>query len=87
MLNMSHEIRTPMNAIIGFTNLLQKKELDVESGGFVKTIQQSSETLLAIINDVLDLSKIEAGMMRIDSYPFQPFRTFSVGDHYVQSQV
>jgi signal transduction histidine kinase/ActR/RegA family two-component response regulator len=68
--NMSHEIRTPMNAIIGFTNLLQKKELDDESGEFVKTIQQSSETLLAIINDVLDLSKIEAGMMRIDSYPF-----------------
>jgi len=68
--NMSHEIRTPMNAIIGFTNLLQKKELDDESGVFVKTIRQSSETLLAIINDVLDLSKIEAGMMRIDSYPF-----------------
>ena len=68
--NMSHEIRTPMNAIIGFTNLLQKKELDDESSVFVKTIQQSSETLLAIINDVLDLSKIEAGMMRIDSYPF-----------------
>jgi len=69
--NMSHEIRTPMNAIIGFTSLLQKKELDYESGEFVKTIQQSSETLLAIINDVLDLSKIEAGMMRIDSYPFR----------------
>ena len=68
--NMSHEIRTPMNAIIGFTNLLQKKELDHESCEFVKTIQQSSETLLAIINDVLDLSKIEAGMMHIDSYPF-----------------
>ena len=68
--NMSHEIRTPMNAIVGFTSLLQKKELDDESGGYVKTIQQSGETLLAIINDVLDLSKIESGMMRIDSYPF-----------------
>jgi signal transduction histidine kinase/CheY-like chemotaxis protein len=68
--NMSHEIRTPMNAIIGFTSLLQRKELDEESSGYVKTIQQSGETLLAIINDVLDLSKIEAGMMRIDSYPF-----------------
>jgi len=68
--NMSHEIRTPMNAIIGFTSLLKKKELDDESGKFVETIRQSSEALLAIINDVLDLSKIEAGMMRIDSYPF-----------------
>jgi signal transduction histidine kinase/CheY-like chemotaxis protein len=68
--NMSHEIRTPMNAIIGFTNLLKKRELDNESSGFVNTIQQSSETLLAMINDVLDLSKIEAGMMRIDSSPF-----------------
>ncbi|HTB26885.1 MAG TPA: ATP-binding protein [Puia sp.] len=68
--NMSHEIRTPMSAIMGFTNLLQKKELDEESRGYVKTIQQSGETLLTIINDVLDLSKIEAGMMHIDSYPF-----------------
>ncbi len=68
--NMSHEIRTPMNAIVGFTSLLQRKELDDESRGYVKTIQQSGETLLAIINDVLDLSKIEAGMMHIDSYPF-----------------
>ena len=68
--NMSHEIRTPMNAIMGFTNLLQKKKLDDESRGYVKTIQQSGDTLLAIINDVLDLSKIEAGMMRIESYPF-----------------
>jgi signal transduction histidine kinase/DNA-binding response OmpR family regulator len=68
--NMSHEIRTPMNAIVGFTNLLQKRELDEESKGYVKTIQQSSEALLAIINNVLDLSKIEADMMHIDSYPF-----------------
>lgn len=70
MANMSHEIRTPMNAILGFTNLLQRKSLDNESKGYVQTIQKSGENLLTIINDILDLSKIEAGMMRIESAPF-----------------
>ncbi len=68
--NMSHEIRTPLNAIIGFTNLLGKKEIDAESAHFVDTIRQSGENLLSIVNDVLDLSKIEAGMMRIEYAPF-----------------
>ncbi len=68
--NMSHEIRTPMNAILGFTNLLQRKNLDSESIKYVQTIQKSGENLLTIINDILDLSKIEAGMMRIESTPF-----------------
>jgi signal transduction histidine kinase/CheY-like chemotaxis protein len=70
MANMSHEIRTPMNAILGFTNLLQRRNLDGESKEFVQTIQRSGENLLAIIDDILDLSKIEAGMMRIDSSAF-----------------
>ena len=70
MANMSHEIRTPMNAILGFTNLLQRKNFDGESKEYIQTIQKSGENLLAIINDVLDLSKIEAGMMRIESAPF-----------------
>src|SRR4029077_592311 len=68
--NMSHEIRTPMNAILGFTNLLQRKKLDEEAKEFVQAIHNSGETLLAIINDILDLSKIEAGMMRIEPAPF-----------------
>lgn len=70
MANMSHEIRTPMNAILGFTNLLQRKNIDNESKEYVQTIQKSGENLLTIINDILDLSKIEAGMMRIESAPF-----------------
>ncbi len=70
MANMSHEIRTPMNAILGFTNLLQRKNLDEASKEYVQTIQKSSENLLTIINDILDLSKIEAGMMRIEATPF-----------------
>ncbi len=70
MANMSHEIRTPMNAILGFTNLLKSKNIDSESKLYVKTILKSGENLLTIINDILDLSKIEAGMMRIESAPF-----------------
>ena len=63
--NMSHEIRTPLSGILGFTNLLQKRTLDETSKEFVSSIQRSGENLMAIINDILDLSKIEAGMMRI----------------------
>jgi signal transduction histidine kinase/CheY-like chemotaxis protein len=70
MANMSHEIRTPMNAILGFTNLLQRQDLDTRSREYVQAIRGSGENLLAIINDILDLSKIEAGMMRIESAPF-----------------
>jgi signal transduction histidine kinase/CheY-like chemotaxis protein len=70
MANMSHEIRTPMNAILGFTNLLQKEQLNEKSKEFVQSIHNSGESLLEIINDILDFSKIEAGMMRIESNPF-----------------
>ncbi|MEJ0105502.1 MAG: response regulator [Bacteroidota bacterium] len=70
MANMSHEIRTPMNAILGFTALLQRQSLNDKSKEYVSTIQKSGENLLAIINDILDLSKIEAGMMQIESAPF-----------------
>ncbi|MFD1604807.1 ATP-binding protein [Flavobacterium artemisiae] len=63
--NMSHEIRTPLSGILGFTNLLQKRNLDETAAEFVASIQRSGENLMTIINDILDLSKIEAGMMRI----------------------
>jgi len=70
MTNMSHEIRTPMTAILGFANLLQNKNLDEESKEYLNTIQKSGESLLGIINDVLYLSKIEAGMVHFESAPF-----------------
>ena len=70
MANMSHEIRTPMNAILGFTNLLRTKNRDQELTEFVESIRKSAESLLTVVNDILDLSKIEAGMMRIESAPF-----------------
>jgi PAS domain S-box-containing protein len=67
--NMSHEIRTPMNAIIGFTDLLLKKNLQVREKEYVQIIKNSGESLLRIINDILDVSKINSGMMTFEEYP------------------
>ncbi len=68
--NMSHEIRTPMNAILGFSNLLSKVPMNKDGEKYVKAINTSGENLLSIVNDILDLSKIEAGMMRIEPTKF-----------------
>ena len=64
--NMSHEIRTPMNAILGFTELLMSKVETVKQKSYLNSIQTAGKTLLNIINDILDLSKIEAGRMNIN---------------------
>ncbi len=67
--NMSHEIRTPLNGILGFTELLLKKELDAETARYLQIIHQSGQTLLGIVNDILDLSKIESDAMRLHPEP------------------
>ncbi len=71
--NMSHEIRTPMNAIMGFTELLDEQLREPRLKAYVKTIQSASNTLLTLINDILDLSKIEAGKLKIETKPTDLF--------------
>ncbi|WP_179225546.1 PAS domain S-box protein [Hymenobacter mucosus] len=68
--NMSHEIRTPMNAILGMSQLLSKTPLSTQQNNYLHAISSSAENLLVIINDILDISKIEAGKMAIEKIGF-----------------
>ena len=79
--NMSHEIRTPMNAIIGFSDILSKRVLGEQEKEYVLTIKTAGENLLTIINDILDISKIEAGMMSFEEH------TFSIQEIFVSLNI
>ncbi len=68
--NMSHELRTPLGAILGFTGLLKKTALNSEQAEYLEAISSSGNSLLAIINDILDLSKLDAGKFGIENIPF-----------------
>lgn len=68
--NMSHEIRTPMNGVLGFLQLLEATDLDREQSEYIKNIKSSAEALLNIINDILDLSRIELGQLNLEDKEF-----------------
>ncbi len=71
--NMSHEIRTPLSAIIGFSRQLKRTELHDNQNQFVNSLENSSQHLLHIVNDILDLSKIEGGYLKFEKIPFSPY--------------
>lgn len=75
--NMSHEIRTPMNAIIGFAELALKDDIDETAKGYVQDIRHSGQTLLALINDVLSISKIELGKHELNCGNYKPANLFN----------
>lgn len=74
--NMSHEVRTPLNGIVGFTELLKDTGLEEEQLEFVEIIEKSSENLLEIINNILDVSKIESNKLEIEDIAFHPIEEF-----------
>ncbi len=70
----SHEIRTPLNGILGMTRLAQQTPVDQRQSGYLETVQESGQSLLTLINDLLDFSKLEAGKMELERIPFDPMQ-------------
>lgn len=73
--NISHEIRTPINAVLGFTDLLLEEETNEKKTNYLKSVKTAGDNLLYLINDILDLSKIETGIFQIDQSPFNLYKT------------
>jgi len=85
--NMSHEIRTPMNAILGMLTLLSKTELTPRQADYTGKSEAAAQSLLALLNDILDLSKAEAGRMTLDPHPFELAQLISDLEVIVQAYI
>jgi ligand-binding sensor domain-containing protein/signal transduction histidine kinase/CheY-like chemotaxis protein len=79
--NISHELRTPLNAVIGFSELLSSMAIDQKQRNYTHSIRTAGKSLLTLINDILDLSKIESGMMEIKYTPVNPSMIFNEIEH------
>ena len=85
--NMSHEIRTPMNAIIGFTKVLMKTELSAKQREYLTAIKMSGDALIVLINDILDLAKVDAGKMIFEQTPFKLELSISAMLHLFDTKI
>jgi PAS domain S-box-containing protein len=85
--NMSHEIRTPMNAIIGFTKVLLKTELTDKQKEYLTAIKMSGDALTVLINDILDLAKVDAGKMAFEQTPFKMASSISAMLHVFETKI
>ncbi len=85
--NMSHEIRTPMNAIIGFTKVVLKTELTEKQKEYLNAIKISGDALIVLINDILDLAKVDAGKMTFEQVPFKMAVSLSAMLHLFETKI
>jgi PAS domain S-box-containing protein len=85
--NMSHEIRTPMNAIIGFTKVILKTDLTAKQKEYLTAIKMSGDALIVLINDILDLAKVDAGKMIFEKTPFKLSASISAMLHLFESKI
>jgi len=85
--NMSHEIRTPMNAIIGFTKVVMKTELSDKQKEYLSAIKISGDTLIVLINDILDLAKVDSGKMTFELTPFRMAASISAMLHLFEAKI
>jgi PAS domain S-box-containing protein len=85
--NMSHEIRTPMNAIIGFTKVLLRTEMTEKQKEYLTSIKLSGDSLIVLINDILDLAKVDAGKMTFEQIPFKLFLSITAMLHLFETKI
>jgi signal transduction histidine kinase len=85
--NMSHEIRTPMNAIIGFTKVVLKTDLSAKQKEYLTAIKMSGDALIVLINDILDLAKVDAGKMTFEEIPFRLASSISAMLHLFETKI